>query len=268
MARLSEINIYPVKSLKGSSVAEARVERRGLEFDRRWLVVDSAGRFLSQREHPSMATVSTTIENGLLVLSHGEKSVAVSEDQGLPIDVTVWDDVCEASVCSEEAGELLSSVLGVDCRLVLMPESTHRAVDRDYAVRPDDHVSFADAFPFLLIGLASLEDLNRRLDQPVPMDRFRPNLVVDGAAAFAEDGWKRIRIGEAEFEVVKPCSRCVMTTIDQRSGEKTGVEPLRTLASYRTVERNGAKKILFGQNLISPSAGSTIRVGDIVEIID
>ncbi len=265
---LSEITIYPVKSLRGSSVAEARIERRGLEFDRRWLVVDAYGQFLTQREHPMMATVSTAIANGRLVLRNGEKSIEVSEPSDRRATVAVWNDVCQAAVCSDDVGDWLSDVLKVECRLVAMPESTHRPVDRDYAVRPDDHVSFADAFPFLLIGRASLDDLNRRLENPVPMDRFRPNLVIGGAEAFAEDGWKRIRVGEAEFEVVKPCSRCVMTTIDQRTGEKTGVEPLRTLASYRTVERNGAQKILFGQNLISGSAGSTVRVGDTVEILD
>jgi uncharacterized protein YcbX len=149
-----------------------------------------------------------------------------------------------------------------------MPDETRRKVNYFYAVRKDDHVSFADGYPFLLIGENSLEDLNRRLERKVPMNRFRPNFVVSGSAAFAEDEWKRIKIGAGEFHVVKPCARCVITTVDQATGEKQGVEPLKTLASYRIPKRSIKKKILFGQNLIAENEGEVLRVGDQVEIFE
>lgn len=267
MPHLSEINVYPVKSLRGLSLTEARVERRGLEFDRRWLVVDPAGRFVSQRVNPLMATVSTEIVNGSLVLRQGDARFEVPAPSDRRVGVTIWNDRCEAQVCSDETSEWLSRRLGIGCRLVSMPETTIRKVDPDFAVKPSDHVSFADGFPFLLIGQASLDDLNGRLDVAVPMDRFRPNLVIGGSDSFAEDDWNRIRIGDAEFDIVKPCSRCSVTTVDQQTGENAGPEPLRTLAAFRTFERNGAKKIFFGQNLVSGSEGSVVRVGDAVEIL-
>jgi uncharacterized protein YcbX len=149
-----------------------------------------------------------------------------------------------------------------------MPEETRRKVNYFYAVHKDDTVSFADGYPFLLIGESSLGDLNARLENPVKMNRFRPNFVVSGAEAFAEDDWKQIKIGTTEFHVVKPCGRCVMTTIDQASGEKQGVEPLKTLASYRTPKRSINKKILFGQNLIAENVGEVVKIGDKVEIIE
>jgi hypothetical protein len=157
-----------------------------------------------------------------------------------------------------------SDILELDCRLVEIAPDAFRAVDANFAVSDDDEVSFADGFPYLLIGASSLADLNTRLATPVPMNRFRPNIVMSGADAFAEDEWRRIRIGETTFHVVKPCARCVLTTVDQVSGEKTGAEPLRTLATYRTV--NG--KVMFGQNLIAENVGDEIRVGDRVTVLE
>ncbi len=149
-----------------------------------------------------------------------------------------------------------------------MPGETPRKVNYFYAVHKDDEVSFADAYPFLLIGVNSLADLNSRLEKKIPMNRFRPNFVVSGTEAFAEDNWKKIRIGSTIFHLVKPCARCVITTIDQESGISDGKEPLKTLAQYRMLKRSIKKKILFGQNLIAENAGEVVRVGDKIEIIE
>jgi len=179
--------------------------------------------------------------------------------------VKIWSSSVKGSFYPKEVDEWFSDAIGSRCRLVLMPETTKRIVSPDYAIRKfEDTVSFADGYPFLLIGEASLADLNSRLEEPVPMNRFRPNFVVTGSEAFEEDNWKRIRIGSTEFHVVKPCARCVMTTVDQAAGQKNGKEPLKTLAAYRTRSGN----VLFGQNLIAETAGGTIRVGDAVEIIE
>ena len=165
----------------------------------------------------------------------------------------------------DEVNGWFSDVLDVECRLVTMPETTRRRIPPEFAVNPgEDHVSFADGYPFLLIGEASLAEVNARLETPVPMNRFRPNLVVSGSEAFAEDSWKKIRIGETVFHLVKPCARCVLTTVDQATGVKDGKEPLKTLASFRTFDG----KVLFGQNLIAENPGGVVRVGDEVEVLE
>ena len=266
---LSEINIYPIKSLGGISLESSTVEGRGLQFDRRWLLIDENNKFLTQREFPKMATVNIEVlKNGLWVSENGnEMIVSFEPDTNETASVKIWSSKCRARVYERETNEWFSNVLQTDCRLVVMPEETRRKVNYFYAVHKDDAVSFADAYPFLLIGEGSLEDLNSRLENPVPMNRFRPNLVVSGTDAFAEDNWKQIKIGECIFHVVKPCGRCVMTTIDQASGEKHSAEPLKTLASYRIPKRSIKKKILFGQNLIAENVGATLKVGDKVEVI-
>ncbi len=266
---LSEVHIYPVKSLRGIIPRSARVERRGLGNDRRWMLVGDDNRFLTQREFPKMAAISTALnsEDLLLGCEGREIRVPLQLEAADVQQVEVWGDLSAAEISSPVVNEWLSEVLGTRCRLVRMPDETRRPVNADYAVRADDHVSFADGFPFLLIGEASLGELNSRLRSPVPMDRFRPNLVVSGTDAFAEDSWKKIRIGETVFHVVKGCGRCVITTIDQAKGVKTGVEPLRTLAEFRTFERKGAKRILFGQNLIAETVGAEVSVGDAVEVL-
>ena len=178
--------------------------------------------------------------------------------------VGVWEGDVDAEFYPQEIHNWFTDALGVECKLVSMPPTTNRIVSRDHAIRETDVVSFADAYPFLLIGEGSLDDLNTRLESPVPMNRFRPNFVVKGSEAFEEDTWKRVRIGSTEFHVVKPCARCVMTTVDQTRGEKTGKEPLKTLSEYRN--RDG--KVLFGQNLIAESAGGKLSVGDEIEVIE
>lgn len=267
---ISEINIYPIKSLKGISLTEAKIERRGLEFDRRWMLVDEKNKFFTQREFPKMATIKVQIgENNLQVSQNGsELEIPFTPDGAETARVQVWSSKCAARVYDDSINEWFSDVLQTKCKLVLMPEETQRKVNYFYAVRKDDHVSFADGYPFLLIGENSLADLNSRLKEDVPMNRFRPNFVVKGSESFAEDGWKKIRIGESVFHVVKPCGRCVMTTIDQTTGEKGEKEPLKTLASFRIPKRSVKKKILFGQNLIVENEGNILRTGDPVEILE
>ena len=174
--------------------------------------------------------------------------------------VTIWEDRCNAVTADPAAAEWFTGFLGTPCRLVRMPASTVRQVDLGWAVE-GDRVGFADGFPFLLISQSSLDELNRRLDEPVPMDRFRPNVVVEGGEPFAEDGWAHVTMGEVGFRVVKPCARCVITTTDQLSGER-GREPLRTLATYRRF----GNKVLFGQNLIHNGTG-VVRIGDSCEVM-
>ena len=267
---LSEINIYPIKSLAGISLAESKIERRGLEFDRRWLLVDENNKFLTQREFPKMAIVKTEIlKNGLQVSNNRNSLVIPFEPQtDAKETVQIWQSRCKAKIYENTINEWFSDTLETNCRLVVMPEETQRKVNYFYAVSKDDHVSFADGYPFLLIGENSLADLNSRLDEALPMNRFRPNFVISDSEGFAEDSWKRIKIGETVFHIVKPCARCVMTTIDQAKGEKDGKEPLKTLASFRTPKRSIKKKILFGQNLIAEKAGDVLRIGDKVEILE
>ncbi len=264
--RLSQINIYPIKSLAGIPVQESAIESRGLSFDRRWMLVDDDNRFLTQREIPAMALIKVRMEKGNPVVSLGERSIEIPAPQnGDSATVTIWNSQVKGKFYGGEIDEWFSEALGNSCRLVRMPEETERKVNPLYAVRKaEDVVSFADGYPFMLIGQGSLADLNSKLDTPLPMNRFRPNFVVEGSEAFAEDNWKLVRIGETVFHIVKPCERCVITTIDQNVGEKGAKEPLKTLSTYRN--RNG--NVLFGQNLIAEDPGGTVRVGDEIEVLE
>ncbi|HEY0460058.1 MAG TPA: MOSC N-terminal beta barrel domain-containing protein [Pyrinomonadaceae bacterium] len=267
---ISEINIYPVKSLAGISLDKSKIERRGLEFDRRWMLIDENNKFLTQREFPKMAMVKTEIlPDALQVSCNGDRLEIAFEPQTKETEsVKIWSSRCRAKVYESAVNEWFSGVLQTNCRLARMPVETERRVNYFYAVNKDDHVSFADAYPFLIIGENSLKDLNSRLAEDLPMNRFRPNFVAAGSESFAEDGWKKIKIGETVFHVVKPCARCVITTIEQATGEKQGTEPLKTLAEFRIPKRSIKKKILFGQNLIAETAGAVLRVGDRIEILE
>lgn len=267
---LSEINIYPIKSLKGISIDKGKIERRGLQFDRRWMLIDQNNHFLTQREFPKMATINVEIIDDALRVSNEEEKLIIPfiPEVDVSAKVRIWQSKCGAKVYENQINEWFSEYLQTNCKLVLMPEETKRKINYFYAVQADDHVSFADGFPFLLIGESSLANLNEKLESPVPMNRFRPNFVIEDSEAFAEDGWKKIKIGKAIFHVVKPCARCVITTIDQETGQKAGAEPLKTLASFRIPKRSRKKKILFGQNLIAENAGEIVRIGDRVEVLE
>ncbi len=259
---LSELSIYPVKSCGRIALSSAAVQRCGLENDRRWMVVDSGGRFLTQRQYTRMCLVEPELlDDGLRLRAVGMPELTVSRPAGSTrCQVTVWDDRCAALDGGAAAAAWLSRFLGIDCRLVYFPDDEVRAVDPRYG-QPGDRIAFNDGFPLLLITQASLDDLNSRLDIPVSMSRFRPNLVVQGSAAFAEDRWQKIGVGGLRFRIVKPCSRCIIPGIDPASG-KRGSEPLRTLATYR---KHG-DKILFGQNVIAEGQGE-LRTGMTVEVL-
>jgi Uncharacterized Fe-S protein len=264
MLTITELFIYPIKSLGGISLTEATLTDRGFEYDRRWMLVDGGNRFLSQRELPGMALLQVHLhEQGLFVQHKNKPGVSLlipfEPTTTETIIVSVWSDRCRAQPVSAEADAWFSAQLNIPCRLVYMPQATRRRVDGRYATN-NEITSFSDAFPLLLVGQASLDDLNSRLEQPLPMNRFRPNMVFGGGTPFQEDEMKQFSIRNITFYGVKPCARCVITTTDQQTAQRAK-EPLKTLSTYR--QRNN--KIYFGQNLLFSRQG-TIRVGDEIRL--
>jgi uncharacterized protein len=258
--QVKDIYVYPIKSLGGIRVSAAGVLDKGFAHDRRWMLVDNKDQFMTQRKIHHMALLQVEmLPEGLKVFHKQDKdmSIIVPYDYNYPTHgkVHIWDDEVSAFNCGKEINGWFSEVLAQECKLVHMKECTDRKVKEKYR-NGTDQVSFADAMPFLLIGQASLEDLNGRLESPIGMERFRPNLVVEGTQPFEEDRWKEIYIGKIRFKITKPCARCVVTTVDQSSGKK-GKEPLATLAAFR----NFGGKVLFGQNLVACERGE-VRVGD------
>ncbi len=265
MITVSGINVYPIKSCAGTALQSAEADQRGIINDRAWMIVDENNQFLTQRDLPRMALIKPTLTDaGALEISAPQMPIIVvtKPDSAATLKVKVWSDICTAVDQGDGAGEWLSSYLKVKCRLVRMADYHRRQVDQRYAPRKQDQVGFADGFPFLIISEASLEDLNSRMPAALPMNRFRPNIVVSGCESFAEDSWKEIAIGEMRFDVVKPCARCVITTVDQSTGTK-GKEPLKTLADFRTVYG----KLMFGQNMIHQEPGR-INVGDQLTVLN
>jgi uncharacterized protein YcbX len=278
--KISEINIYPVKSFSGISLNESVVEKRGFQFDRRWMLTDENGEFLTQREFPKMATLSISIKDNCLEISDSENEkieVPFEFEKSEMQKVRVWQSICDAFVLPENINEWLSDYLQTNCQMVYMPDESEREINEKFR-QNTEIVSFADGYPFLLIGENSLNDLNEKLETNLPMNRFRPNIVVSGSDAFAEDRWKKIQIGETIFRSTKPCARCVITTIEQSAGEFDGKEPLKTLSKYRLakdvfpndVESLDLDKnaVLFGQNLVAENFGGKIKIGDEVEILE
>lgn len=268
MLSLSQLYRYPLKSGRGEALQRSAVDGLGLNGDRRWMLVETQnGRFLTQRLLPTMSLISALYDErgGLILNAPGMEplSVAVPDPQQDLRGVTLWSDTLRVPDAGDAAADWFSTVLGRSCRLVQVPEQRARQVDTGYA-QPGDRVAFADGFPLLLIGQASLDDLSQRVGQPLAMLRFRPNLVVSGAEPYAEDGWKRIRIGEVEFEVAKPCSRCIMITVDPQTGERAAErEPLATLRTYR--QREG--QVYFGQNLLPRGVGE-LQIGMSVQVLE
>lgn len=263
---LSEIHIYPIKSLGGISLTSAQVEERGLRHDRRWMLIDENGVFLTQRKLAEMALLQVALGPDGLVVTHKTKDlsplhVPFETASNRSLLVTVWNDICFAYLVSSQANAWFSEALGVDCRLVYMPENSIRLIDPNYA-RHNEKVSFSDGYPYLVIGQESLNDLNSRLAEAVPMSRFRPNFVFTGGQPHDEELWKTFKIGEVLFYGAKPCARCIVTTINQETAQ-AGQEPLKTLSGYR---RQG-NKVLFGMNLIGLSTG-TVSVGDRITVME
>ena len=266
---VSALYVYPVKSCRGTSLAAATLDARGIVGDRQFMLVDPRGQFLTQRELPRLALVeprADSLDDGaalrLTAPGAADFSHTIRGD-GDVRDVVVWDDECRAIDQGDEVGRWFSDFLETECRLVRMAGDFVRQVDQRYAPRPTDHVGFSDGFPLLLISEASLAELNSRLAAPVPMDRFRPNIVVAGCEPFAEDRWRSIRIGDVTLAVVKPCARCKITMVDQKTAAASKEkEPLHTLATYRKLSGSG---VMFGQNVIHAEAG-LLRVGDPVDV--
>jgi uncharacterized protein YcbX len=260
---LTGISIYPIKSTGGIRLQHARVEERGLESDRRCMIVDAAHVCMTQRVFPRMALITFRTRSPFLQTTAPgmpDLTLTLPEPHIAPVQARIWDDTVDALPFPAEVDNWFTTFLQTPCRLVYMPDSSRRIADPDYA--PGEHmVSFADAFPFLLTSEESLALLNSKLADPIPMNRFRPNLVVAGCEPHAEDSWQHIRIGGVEFLLVKQCACCVITTVDQQTGVR-GKEPLATLATYR--QQSG--KMLFGQHMINKTTG-IVRIGDPVTVL-
>lgn len=257
MGSVTNLVIYPVKGVSAISQDACQVFNRGLEHDRRFLIVDQNNRLVTQREHSKLATMKAAVSPQGLSLSFSGKSL------GVPIPTTgaqrltvhVWDDETDAVDCGDEAAAWLSDIFGEPMRLTYMDERATRQAGR--ASNPGDEVSFADAYPIMVANEASLADLNTKLESKVPMNRFRPNVIVKGFEPWVEDNWTTLQIGDVKFRAVSNCGRCLVTTIDQATGEKTGSEPLRTLATFRTIDQ----KVVMGRYVI-PETYGVVRVGD------
>jgi MOSC domain-containing protein len=266
---LASVHIYPLKGCRAVDLKESVVEPWGLAGDRRWLLVDADRQFITQRKHPALARLVVGCGPGadITVSSDGYPPLRVVAPGGCAelLKVTVWRSTVLAAAAGPAADAWFSAYLGEPVGLVYLDDPTRRAVDPEFGA-DGDTVSFADGYPLLLTSTGSLDQLGEWLaaagEQPVPMNRFRPNAVVAGLEPWAEDRWRRIRIGSASFRVAKPCGRCVVTTTDQTTGER-GTQPLRMLAARRRFGKN----VVFGQNVIPDSPG-LIRVGDPVEVTE
>ena len=264
---LTGLYLYPVKSLGGYAVPEAEVTTRGLRHDRRWLLVDERNHFMTQRQQPELALLAVAPAYNGFLLTHRQRPdllplfVPFEATPERTLFVTIWDDMAWAWRGTPEADAWLAEALGRPCRLVYMSDMVRRDVEPE--LNPEGQlVSFADGYPFLLVGEAALADLNDRLTQPVLLNRFRPNLVFGGGPAYDDDTWNEFAIGEVPFRAVRGCGRCVLTTIDQQTATKNSEgEPLRTLATYRKAESS----TLFGQNVTGPGQGY-LRVGDALTV--
>ncbi|MCF5468977.1 MOSC domain-containing protein [Pseudomonas syringae] len=269
MLRLSSLYRFPLKSCKAETLQRASFDSMGLAGDRRWMLVDaSTGRFFTQRAiaHMSQLSVLWNAGGGVTLSAPGFDSL----DVAVPLDVeaslrgvTVWRDSLQVPDAGEVAAEWVSRFIGKPTRMVYMPVERARWMPGGHG-HDEGRVNFADGFPLLLIGQGSLDDLSARMGRPMEMLRFRPNLVIEGAEAFAEDGWKRIRIGDIEFHLLKACARCILTTIDPATGERSADrEPFATLKTYREVEGN----VMFGQNMVNDGPGE-LEVGMPVEVLE
>ncbi len=270
-ATLHSIHVHPLKAARGFAPPSAVVEPWGLAGDRRWLLVDSDSRLITQRGQRQLALVETELtDSGVRFTAAGRAPLEVAvPEPGDTVTVGVWGDKVEAVPAADAAHAWFSEYLGTDARLVhLDAPGSRRPIDPDFS-QPGETVSFADGYPLLLTTVASLDALNSLIAQgdhadegPLPMNRFRPNVVIEGTAPWAEDEFRRVAIGEAVFRVVKPCGRCVVTTTNQLTAER-GKEPLRTLARHRRF----GDQLVFGQNLIPETTG-TIRLGDPMRLLD
>jgi uncharacterized protein YcbX len=262
MATITALNIYPVKSCRGIALERARITATGFDHDREWLIVDGNGRFVTQREEPRLALIATAISDSDLILTApGNGTLSAPLDLAVnPVEVTCWRDRCAAFDAGEPAAQWLEAFLGTAHRLVRFDRNRPRASDPAWTREVRALNQFSDAFPWLIIGAASLRDLNTRLTVQLPMNRFRPNIVVDGLPAYGEDAVHEFHGDKVRLRIVKGCTRCAITTTNQETGERTTDEPLRTLSEYR-LDRQ-LKGVIFGQNaVLLEGVGKELRVG-------
>lgn len=261
---LSRIRVYPIKACAGTDVQQAHTNARGLQYDRRWVLVDEQGRDLHQFDYPRLSgVVVSLVADGFLVQAPGMSRLQVPlQPQTSPLLKVQWfQGACEALLASDQADRWFQTFLHVPCHLVYMPELAQHLVEPGYG---DGHdLAAFTSFHYHLLGEGSLHDLNQRLEKPVPVERFRPNLVIGGTSAFEEDSWRILQINQLTFQVVKPCDRCAITTVDPVTDVMTGKEPLTTLARYRTFDH----KVLFGHYLLSRETG-VLHVGDAVQVME
>lgn len=265
--KITDLWIYPIKSIAGIQLTESKVEKRGLQFDRRWVLADEQGTFIHQRDYPEMALLQPEINGDVMTIKHKNRTIEsisfnMSEPTSTPLSVTVWDDECSAKPVSEKADVWFSQIIGKKVMLLYMHEDSVRQADQRYAIETTDKVSFADGYPVLMISEESLALLNSKAEEYIPMNRFRSNIIISGGDAHEEDTLRQITIGTIKMHGVKPCARCIMTTIDVETALK-GKEPLKTLASYRKL----GHKILFGENFI-PSNEGMVKVGDSLTVLE
>lgn len=264
MPTLSQIYIYPVKSLSGIAVSQWPVDKNGLQYDRKWMLIDEQNQFLSQRRLARMALIKTRIQHDKLILSApGQQDISLDlhPTDGEAITVSIWHDQCLARTVGSEVDDWLSRFLQTECRLVYFPDDQQRIVDQRFA-HPADQTAFSDGFPFLIVSENSLNALNQALETPVSMQCFRPNLVISDCASYAEDSWRQLKINDIDFRLPKPCSRCAVPGIDPETAISSK-EPLTTLSRLRKWEN----KIYFGQNALHDNTG-TLTIGDLVQILE
>ena len=262
---ITDLWIYPIKSLAGIQLTSSKVELRGLQYDRRWVIADMEGMFVHQRDYPEMALLQPSIEGETMTIIHKQKAISplvfsMREPETDPVNVTVWDDTMPAKPVSQEADRWFSDFIGKPVQLLYMHEESIRQADQRYAINETDIVSFADGYPILMISEESLALLNTQATTHVPMGRFRANVIIKGGEPHIEDRIQRLKVGKSEWHGVKPCARCIMTTIDTETAKK-GPEPLFTLAQYRKTDN----KILFGENFIPMEEGK-VHVGDTLNV--
>ena len=266
-AKITALNIYPVKSCRGIALESATLTPTGFTFDRRWMVVDERGKFLTQREAPTMSLIKAQLDGSQLRLgAPGMADLEVGDaTPGAPRQVQIWGEQCDALDCGPAAAHWLSTFLDRPLRLVLFDPSHKRVCDKAWTGEVEATSQFADGFPLLVISEASLENLNTRLSEPLPMNRFRPNIVLSGLRAHDEDRIRELYTDSVRLRLVKPCERCSITTTDQATGQRLSVEPLRTLKSYRWDSK--LRGVMFGQNgIVVRGVGSSLRVGQDLEI--
>lgn len=263
VSNLSNINIFPVKSIAGISVSTAKVEKQGLQCDRRFMVATLDGKMITARTHPNMVKIKAIIEpDGLILCYPGllDLHLIFNNFDMKKVTTTVWSDSFSAYSTTQEANQWFSAILGLQTQLLYSGEQSNRVREKIQT-----NVSFADGYPLLVISEASLAELNKRSTGHQTMAQFRTNLVVSGTEAFIEDSWKRIRIGEVEFEIVKPCQRCILTTVNPNTAQyHPNKEPLKTFSTFRA---DDSGNVYFGQNLIAKNEG-TINVGDVIEVLE